>query len=123
VCARDEAKARGGIGPCGRELCCASWLTDFEPISLKMAKEQGLALNPAKLAGMCGRLKCCLRYEYETYVELSRRLPSVGKKVVSPAGEGTVVRQNLFRQTVTVRTEDGTEVEISAAEVLGPKRD
>ncbi len=120
--ARDEAKFLGGVGPCGRELCCATWLAEFEPISLKMAKEQGLALNPAKLAGMCGRLKCCLRYEYETYVELGRGLPNLGKKVASAKGEGTVVRQNLLRQTVTLRLEDGVEVEVSAAELVGPKR-
>ena len=70
--ARDETKLIGGVGPCGRELCCSSWLREFQPVSVKMAKEQGLSLNPSKLAGMCGRLKCCLRYEYDTYLELRR---------------------------------------------------
>ncbi len=73
--ARDETKVTGGLGPCGRELCCSSWLRDFEAVTVKMAREQGLALNPSRLAGMCGRLKCCLRYEYATYVELKRALP------------------------------------------------
>ena len=73
--ARDETKVTGGVGPCGRELCCSSWLRDFEAVTVKMAREQGLALNPSRLAGMCGRLKCCLRYEYATYVELKRGLP------------------------------------------------
>ena len=71
--ARDETKVTGGLGPCGRELCCSSWLRDFEAVTVKMAREQGLALNPSRLAGMCGRLKCCLRYEYATYVELQAR--------------------------------------------------
>ena len=77
---RDETKAVGGIAPCGRELCCASWLRDFSAISVKMAKEQGLSLNPVKLAGMCGRLKCCLRYEYDTYLKLGRKMPKVGER-------------------------------------------
>ena len=79
--AREETKVTGGIGPCGRELCCSSWLRDFEAVTVKMAREQGLALNPSRLAGMCGRLKCCLRYEYATYVELKRNLPPLGKQV------------------------------------------
>ena len=70
---RDETKLIGGVGPCGRELCCSSWLREFSSVSVKMAKEQGLSLNPSKLAGMCGRLKCCLRYEYDTYLELGAR--------------------------------------------------
>ncbi|HTY56754.1 MAG TPA: regulatory iron-sulfur-containing complex subunit RicT, partial [Candidatus Binataceae bacterium] len=77
--ARDESKVCGGCGPCGRELCCSSWLREFNPITLKMAREQNLALNPSRLAGMCGRLKCCLHFEYATYIELKRGLPSVGK--------------------------------------------
>ncbi len=84
--ARDETKLLGGVGPCGRELCCSSWLREFQAVSVKMAKEQGLSLNPSKLAGMCGRLKCCLRYEYDTYLELGRGLAHVGAKV--DVGEG-----------------------------------
>lgn len=103
---RDETKMIGGMGPCGRELCCSSWLKEFSSVSVKMAKEQGLSLNPSKLAGMCGRLKCCLRYEYETYLELGRALPPIGKVVESTKGNGVVVRQNLLKQTVLIRRED-----------------
>ena len=109
---RDETKLLGGVGPCGRELCCSSWLREFSSVSVKMAKEQGLSLNPSKLAGMCGRLKCCLRYEYDTYLELGRALPAVGKPVESVKGNGVVTRQNVLKQTVLIRRdEDGVEVE------------
>lgn len=119
VGARDETKVTGGVGPCGRELCCSSWLQEFQPVSVKMAKEQGLSLNPAKLAGMCGRLKCCLRYEYQTYVELRRGLPGLGKKVESTKGDGTVVRQNILKQTVVVRrVEDNVEVEATLDDLV-----
>src|SRR5213594_628624 len=117
--ARDETKATGGVGPCGRELCCSSWLQEFQAISVKMAKEQGLSLNPAKLAGMCGRLKCCLRYEYQTYVELKKGLPAVGTPVESVKGDGTVVRQNVLKQTVIVRrSEDNVEVEATRDDLV-----
>ncbi len=110
--ARDETKLIGAVGPCGRELCCSSWLREFHAVSVKMAKEQDLSLNPSKLAGMCGRLKCCLRYEYETYLELKRSLPAVGRKVTSVKGDGVVVRQVPIRESVIVRRdEDGAEVE------------
>ncbi len=108
---RDETKIIGGVGPCGRELCCSSWLREFSSVSVRMAKEQGLSLKPSKLAGMCGRLKCCLRYEYETYRELGRTLPKIGKTVESVKGNGVVVRQNRLKQSVVLRAEDGTEVE------------
>jgi len=120
---RDETKLIGGVGPCGRELCCSSWLREFSAVSLKMAKEQGLSLNPSKLAGMCGRLKCCLRYEYDTYLALGRALPHVGAKVTSVKGDGVVARQNLLKQTVFVRREDGTEVEASLEDLVQPKTD
>ncbi len=90
--ARDESKLTGGIGPCGRELCCSSWLRDFEAMTVKMAREQSLALNPSRLAGMCGRLKCCLRYEYATYLEFKRSLPQVGKPSCLK-GNGKVMRK------------------------------
>ena len=108
--ARDEAKLAGGLGVCGRELCCSSWLREFQPVSVKMVKAQGLALNPSKLAGQCGRLKCCMRYEYQTYVELKRGLPAVGTQVESVKGNGQVVAHNLLKQTVMVRRgDDGTQ--------------
>ncbi|HLX38083.1 MAG TPA: regulatory iron-sulfur-containing complex subunit RicT [Candidatus Binataceae bacterium] len=117
--ARDETKVTGGLGPCGRELCCSSWLRDFEAVTVKMAREQGLALNPSRLAGMCGRLKCCLRYEYATYVELRRGLPAVGKRVQSVQGDGKVIRQNIFKQTVLIqREEDGGVVEATREDLV-----
>ncbi|HUI26609.1 MAG TPA: regulatory iron-sulfur-containing complex subunit RicT [Candidatus Kryptonia bacterium] len=119
--ARDETKLTGGVGPCGRELCCSSWMTEFQPVSLNMAKAQGLSLNPSKLAGMCGRLKCCLRYEYDTYRELGRNLPGVGSAVVCVKGDGVVTRQNVLRQTVLVRREDGTEVEATLDDLVQRK--
>jgi cell fate regulator YaaT (PSP1 superfamily) len=117
--ARDETKVTGAVGPCGRELCCSSWLQEFQPVSVKMAKEQGLSLNPAKLAGMCGRLKCCLRYEYQTYVELRRGLPPVGTRVESVKGDGQIVKQNVLRQTVMVRrAEDNVDVEATLDDLV-----
>jgi cell fate regulator YaaT (PSP1 superfamily) len=122
--ARDETKVTGGVGPCGRELCCSSWLQEFQPVSVKMAKEQSLSLNPSKLAGMCGRLKCCLRYEYQTYVELRRALPAVGARVESVKGDGVVVRHNVLRQTVVVRrAEDGVEVEATRDDLVAARAD
>ncbi len=117
--ARDESKVTGGVGPCGRELCCSSWLRDFEAVTVKMAREQGLALNPSRLAGMCGRLKCCLRYEYGTYLELKRDLPSVGKRIESVKGDGKVVRQNILKQTVHVELDaQGGVVEVTLEDLV-----
>jgi len=117
--ARDETKVTGAMGPCGRELCCSSWLRDFEAVTVKMAREQGLALNPSRLAGMCGRLKCCLRYEYSTYLDLKRGLPNVGKRVQCVKGDGKVVRQNILKQTVLIqRDEDGGVVEASLDDLV-----
>jgi cell fate regulator YaaT (PSP1 superfamily) len=117
--ARDETKATGGIGPCGRELCCSSWLRDFEAVTVKMAREQGLALNPSRLAGMCGRLKCCLRYEYATYLDLKRGLPAVGKRVESVKGDGKVLRQNILKQTVLIQVDqDGGVVEATLEDIV-----
>jgi len=100
---RDEAKMIGGIGPCGRSLCCGCWLGDFEPVSIKMAKEQNLSLNPTKISGICGRLMCCLKYEHETYQCLRENLPEAGEKVITPDGPGIVVENNVLLETVTVR--------------------
>lgn len=99
---RDEAKLVGGIGSCGRELCCTTWLPRFDPISIKAAKDQGLVLNPSKISGQCGRLKCCLLYEQATYAEMRRGLPKVGKRVATPAGEGRVAEVDVLRQRVRV---------------------
>jgi cell fate regulator YaaT (PSP1 superfamily) len=120
--ARDETKVTGGLGPCGRELCCSSWLRDFEAVTVKMAREQGLALNPSRLAGMCGRLKCCLRYEYATYVELRKGLPAAGKRVQSVKGNGKVLRQNIFKQTVLIqRDDDGGVVEVTLEDLVASR--
>jgi cell fate regulator YaaT (PSP1 superfamily) len=121
---RDETKMIGGVGPCGRELCCSSWLREFSSVSVRMAKEQGLSLKPSKLAGMCGRLKCCLRYEYDTYRELGRALPRVGKQVESVKGNGVVVRQNRLKQSVVLRIEDDdVEVEVLLDDLVKKRAD
>ncbi len=104
---RDEAKMVGGIGCCGRELCCCSYLRSFSPVSVKMAKAQGLALNPSKISGQCGRLLCCLGYEYETYNELRKKMPKCGKKINLPDGPADVIALNILAQTVTVANKDG----------------
>lgn len=121
---RDETRVIGGVGPCGRELCCSSWLREFSSVSVKMAKEQGLSLNPSKLAGMCGRLKCCLRYEYDTYLALGKALPPIGKPVESTKGDGIVVRHNILKQTVLIRRrEDDVEVEATLEDLVAKKPD
>jgi cell fate regulator YaaT (PSP1 superfamily) len=114
---RHRAKMVGGLGICGRGLCCASFLHDFEPVSVRMAKEQQLSLNPSKISGICGRLMCCLTYEYSTYQEIRRHLPRLGKRVKLPEAEGKVIRYNLIRQTATLEMEDGGEMEIPLAEL------
>lgn len=114
---RDEAGMVGGIGICGRELCCCSFLREFEPVSVKMAKEQNLALNPTKISGQCGRLLCCLGYEYETYCALKKGLPKCGKKVKCGDIEGEVVKTNILDGTVTVKTADSHEVILRGDEV------
>lgn len=115
---RDETKIMGGFGRCGRELCCSTWLTEFQPISIKMAKEQDLPLSPPGLAGVCGRLRCCLRYEYEQYMEMKRGLPRIGARVVTSHGEAVVVVGHPLKQTITVRLEEsGGWVEVPMAEL------
>jgi cell fate regulator YaaT (PSP1 superfamily) len=114
---RHRAKMVGGLGICGRGLCCASFLRDFEPVSVRMAKEQQLSLNPSKISGICGRLMCCLTYEYSSYQELRKSLPKVGKRLQVPEGEGKIVRYNFIRETVTLEMEDKREVEFSLTEI------
>jgi cell fate regulator YaaT (PSP1 superfamily) len=114
---RDEAKMIGGIGICGRELCCCTFLTEFAPVSVKMAKEQGLALNPNKISGQCGRLLCCLGYEFETYCGLRKNLPKCGRRVSIEGKEGEVVDQKILAQKVTLRMEDGKYLEVTAEQV------
>ncbi len=110
---RDEARLFGGFGPCGRELCCAKFLKDFEPITIKMAREEGLPSNPTKMSGLCGRLMCCLSFEYKSYKILSKGLPRVGERVHIQQGKGRVVSVNVFKRTATVELEGGTQTEVS----------
>lgn len=109
---RDEAKMLGGIGVCGRPLCCSLYLGEFEPVSIKMAKEQSLSLNPTKISGTCGRLMCCLKNEQEAYEDLIRRTPHTGSVVKTPDGKGTVVSANLLKSLVNVSLDIDGEKEI-----------
>ncbi len=115
---RHEAKLLGGLGSCGRELCCATFLRDFEPVSVKMAKEQNLSLNPTKISGLCGRLMCCLTYEFPIYQDLKRNMPKLGKRITLQKGlEGKVIRQNVLERRVTVILNDGREVTCTPEEL------
>jgi cell fate regulator YaaT (PSP1 superfamily) len=118
---RDQAKMVGGLGTCGRQLCCSSFLKNFEPVSIRMAKDQNLSLNPSKISGMCGRLMCCLTYEYKYYENLKKDVPKIGSKTRTPRGEGKVLRQNLVRGTLTVLLESGEEIEIACSDVKKEK--
>ncbi len=100
---RDEAKMLGGLGSCGRPICCGTFLGDFQPVSIKMAKEQNLSLNPTKISGQCGRLMCCLKYEQDYYEETLKKLPKVGKEVLTPDGVGNIVEINVLRERVKVK--------------------
>jgi cell fate regulator YaaT (PSP1 superfamily) len=110
---RDEARLFGGIGPCGRRLCCCSFLKSFEPVSIKMAKEEGLPLNPPKISGICGRLMCCLGFEYENYKQLLRGLPRQGERLHTPQGKGKVISVDIFKRVVVVELEDRRQIEIN----------
>lgn len=113
---RNETKILGGLGCCGRELCCASFMREFTPVSVKMAKEQNLSLNPNKISGLCGRLMCCLAYEFPVYMDYKKDLPKLGKRVITPEGEGKVIRQNVMTGRVTVSVE-GKETELDFGQV------
>ena len=104
---RDEAKLLGGFGPCGRECCCSVCMPDFQKVSIKMAKNQGLSLNPGKISGLCGRLMCCLAYENDYYAEACKKMPKVGSEVGTPEGTGTVVNANMLKMEVKVRIDKG----------------
>ena len=110
---RDQAKAVGGIGICGRVICCASATGEFQPVSIKMAKEQSLSLSPTKISGTCGRLMCCLKYEQEAYEDAIRRLPGAGSIVDTPEGRGVITDVNLLRETVRVRLDKETETDLA----------
>lgn len=116
---RDEAKMTGGIGICGRELCCSSFLREFQPVSVKMAKEQNLALNPNKISGQCGRLLCCLDYEYETYCCLRKNFPKSGKRVRTVNAVGVVDKINILTGNITLKLDDNKIIVIKREEIVG----
>ncbi len=120
---RDEARLQGGIGPCGRDLCCATFLKDFEPVSVRMAKDQDLPVNPLRIAGACGRLMCCLKYEHPLYQDFRRNAPRLGSSVESPEGSGTVVGHNVPADQVVVKlAEDGRRCACPRASVCGSRQ-
>jgi cell fate regulator YaaT (PSP1 superfamily) len=119
---RDEARLQGGIGPCGRDLCCATFLKDFEPVSVRMAKDQDLPVNPLRIAGACGRLMCCLKYEHPLYVEAKERMPKLGERVDTPSGTGQVVGHNVPSDSVSVRLDGGHKCACPVASVCSPRR-
>jgi len=114
---RDEARAIKGYGVCGETLCCSTFLGEFTPVTIRMAKDQGLALNPSKMSGACGRLMCCLQYEHQTYKELSQSMPKLGRNIQTPRGLGKVIQSNILKQTVLVRLEDESILTYSIEEL------
>ncbi len=119
---RDEAKLLADYGDCGKPVCCNTYLTQMPPVSMKMAKLQKATLDPAKISGRCGRLKCCLRYEYDTYEEMRRELPPIGSRVVLQCGNATVLNQEILSQQLLVQTEDNRRILVAASEVLSVSR-
>jgi cell fate regulator YaaT (PSP1 superfamily) len=121
--ARDSARVQGGIGSCGRDLCCATFLTDFEPVTIRMAKDQDLPLNPLRISGACGRLMCCLKYEHPLYQQFHASAPAVGSRVSTGEGDGRVVAHSVPRDSVVVRMDaDGSRCSCSRASVCGPRK-
>jgi len=116
---RDEAKILGGVGPCGRMLCCSTFLGDFDPVSIKMAKDQSLSLNPAKISGLCGRLMCCLKYENDSYEKAKEKLPDIGKMIDTPYGKGKVISLNMLEMLIKVEViNEGKTIEYTLDELL-----
>jgi cell fate regulator YaaT (PSP1 superfamily) len=114
---------QGGIGSCGRDLCCATFLTDFEPVTIRMAKDQDLPLNPLRISGACGRLMCCLKYEHPLYSSFAASAPAIGSRVTTPEGDGRVVGHSVPKDSVTVRFDsDGSRCSCSRASVRGPRQ-
>jgi cell fate regulator YaaT (PSP1 superfamily) len=120
VGSRDEAKLLGGIGKCGYPLCCQNYLTSFASVSIKMAKEQNLALNPMKISGICGRLLCCLSYENKEYADVRKQMPQLKQEVSTSWGKGRVISTNLLKETVTIQLDDGTIKEVALDELINP---
>lgn len=120
--ARDQAKLQGGVGPCGKTLCCSSWITDFGVVSIKMAKEQDLPLNPSKISGMCGRLLCCLAYENDNYIQAKQVMPQIGTMLDTPSGPGKVVSINVPKDSVGVMLASGVTIQVPVGQVGEQKR-
>jgi cell fate regulator YaaT (PSP1 superfamily) len=121
VGARDEAKLLGSMGKCGYPLCCQNFLTSFASVSIKMAKEQNLALNPMKISGVCGRLLCCLAYENKDYAAMKKQMPRPKQEILTRWGKATVTGANVMKETVTVQLADGVTKEIALGEILHPE--
>jgi len=119
---RDEAKIVGGLGNCGNTVCCRRFLNNFSIVSIKMVKEQGLALNPSKISGICGRLMCCLAYEYETYLSLKKNFPKIGKRVKTPQGEGKVVKHNALTGLLSVQLDEGKEITLALKDIAAAEQ-
>ena len=115
---RNQAKMCGGIGRCGREICCSAFMGKFGPVSIRMAKEQGLSLNPTKISGLCGRLMCCLTFEYEDYQTLRTQFPKIGKTIATKNGKGKVIRHNPICNRIAIRLEGGQDVEIEVDKII-----
>src|SRR5699024_8560803 len=116
---RDEAKMLGGIGPCGRMLCCSTFLGDFEPVSIKMAKDQNLSLNPAKISGLCGRLMCCLKSENDDYEQAKKELPDIGESLKTPLGHGRIVGLNILERIIQIKlSKDENVIEYTLSELI-----
>ncbi|MBE5762288.1 MAG: stage 0 sporulation protein [Clostridiales bacterium] len=121
---RDEAKMIGGLGSCGNEICCRRFLGDFEPVTIRMARDQGLSLNPTKISGLCGRLMCCLKYEQDNYEAVRKVMPKVGKAVITPDGEGVVVEQNIIGEKLKVNVNgEIREYPMDSVTRIAPKKD
>jgi cell fate regulator YaaT (PSP1 superfamily) len=115
---RNQAKMCGGLGRCGREICCSAFMGKFGPVSIRMAKEQGLSLNPTKISGLCGRLMCCLTFEYEAYQTLKTQFPKIGKTITTKNGKGKVIRHNPICNRIAIRLEGGQDVEIEVDKII-----
>ncbi len=116
---RDEARVVSGYGVCGESLCCATFLKDFSPVTIRMAKDQGLALNPSKISGVCGRLMCCLQYEHDNYRKMIKPLPKMGARINTPDGQGKVINLEILRQKIVVRLNDESIMTYEIAELEG----
>lgn len=115
---RNQAKICGGLGRCGRRICCSVFIEKFDPVSIRMAKDQNLSLNPTKISGLCGRLMCCLTFESATYQELKEKFPKIGKPIMTQSGKGKVIRHNVLKEQLIVRLDDGSEIEVFINDIV-----